>query len=353
MMQSQSIAGWIGSAYSGGRALLFVLIDPDSLQGSALTEFTASAERQGADGFLVGGSLSLSPEFAETVGTVKRAASRPVIIFPAGVHHICAVADAILFLSVVSGRNPDLLIGQHVVAAPLIKALRLEAISTAYMIVESDSVTSAEYMSYSKPLPRRKPEIAAAHAMAAEMLGMKLLYLEAGSGARQSVPEDMISLVASSVGVPLMVGGGIRTPEAAAAKVRAGATIVIVEVRSRPIQYLYSAGIEYHFMDTETYEQIELPQKMLEPYLPFMTENMAMELLVRQDNESTIDVAFPASVVLEVTEAFDAARGDSAGSITKPIKVETGFELQVPPFISQGEKIRIDTATGKYIERAN
>lgn len=132
-----------------------------------------------------------------------------------------------------------------------------------------------------------------------------------------------------------------------------GATIVIVEVRSRPIQYLYSAGIEYHFMDTETYEQIELPQKMLEPYLPFMTENMAMELLVRRDNESTIDVAFPGSVVLEVTEAFDAARGDSAGSITKPVKVETGFELQVPPFISQGEKIRIDTATGKYIERAN
>jgi elongation factor P len=132
-----------------------------------------------------------------------------------------------------------------------------------------------------------------------------------------------------------------------------GATIVIVEIRSRPIQYLYSAGAEYHFMDTETYEQLELPQEMLKPYLPFMTENMAMELLVREDDESPIDVAFPTSVVLEVTEAHDAARGDSAGSVTKPVKVETGYELQVPPFISHGEKIRIDTTTGKYLERAN
>jgi elongation factor P len=132
-----------------------------------------------------------------------------------------------------------------------------------------------------------------------------------------------------------------------------GATIVIVEIRSRPIQYLYSAGTEYHFMDTETYEQIELPQELLKPYLPFMTENMAMELLVREDNENTIDVAFPTSVVLDVTEAHDAARGDSAGSVTKPVKVETGYELQVPPFISQGERIRIDTTTGKYIERVN
>jgi elongation factor P len=132
-----------------------------------------------------------------------------------------------------------------------------------------------------------------------------------------------------------------------------GATIVVVEVRRRPIQYLYSAGTEYHFMDTETYEQLELPKEMLQPYLPFMTESMAMESLVRQDDESTIDVAFPASVVLEVTEAHDAARGDSAGSVTKPVKVETGYELHVPPFISQGEKIRIDTTTGKYIERVN
>lgn len=132
-----------------------------------------------------------------------------------------------------------------------------------------------------------------------------------------------------------------------------GATIVIIEIRNRPIQYLYSVGTEYHFMDTETYEQFELPLAMLKPYLPFMTENMAMELLVRDDDESPIDVAFPATVVLQVTEAHDAARGDSAGSVTKPVKVETGYELQVPPFISQGERIRIDTTTGKYLERVN
>ncbi len=132
-----------------------------------------------------------------------------------------------------------------------------------------------------------------------------------------------------------------------------GTGINIVEVRKRPIQYLYSSGTEYHFMDTETYEQLEIPQETMKPYLPFMTENMQLELLVRQDDESTVDVAFPASVVLEVTEAHDAARGDSAGSVTKPVKVETGYELQVPPFISQGERIRIDTTTGKYLERVN
>lgn len=132
-----------------------------------------------------------------------------------------------------------------------------------------------------------------------------------------------------------------------------GTSMSIVEIRNRPIQYLYSSGTEFHFMDTESFEQIELPQEIMKPYLPFMTENMNLELIVRLDDESTVDVAFPASVVLEVTEAYDAARGDSAGSITKPVKVETGYELQVPPFISQGEKIRIDTATGKYLERVN
>ncbi|MFB3908329.1 MAG: elongation factor P [Candidatus Eisenbacteria bacterium] len=133
----------------------------------------------------------------------------------------------------------------------------------------------------------------------------------------------------------------------------AGSTIYPVAVRYRPIQYLYASGAEYVFMDTETYEQIELPAALMKPYLPYLTESMEMQLMAREDDGSTVDVVFPATVTLLVTEAHDAARGDSAGSVTKPVKVETGYELQVPPFISEGEKIRVDTSTGKYLERVN
>lgn len=131
----------------------------------------------------------------------------------------------------------------------------------------------------------------------------------------------------------------------------AGESAEVVRLTRRPIQYLYAAGDEYHFMDNETYDQFAVPTELIRDYVSYMLENMTMEALV-QDDGSIIDVAFPSSVILEVTEAHDAARGDSAGSITKPVKVETGITLQVPPFIKQGDRIRIDTQTGKYIERS-
>ncbi len=215
-------------ARNEGRPQLYLLVDPDKADLSALPGFIADAEEAGVDGFLVGGSLALLPQFEETIRHMKIGATRPVVIFPGGVHQISGLADAILFLSIVSGRNPDQLIGQHVIAAPMVQELGLEAISTAYMIISSDTVTSTEYMSYSKPIPRQKPEIAAAHALAAEMLGMKLVYLEAGSGARQTVPPAMIRLVSAMVDIPVIVGGGIHSPELAAEKVEAGASIVII-----------------------------------------------------------------------------------------------------------------------------
>ena len=125
-----------------------------------------------------------------------------------------------------------------------------------------------------------------------------------------------------------------------------GEKIEIVKMIRKSIQFLYSGGDEYHFMDNEDYDQVTLPKEVLEDYLPYMLENMTMESLVREDDGSLVDIAFPPSVVLEVTEAHDAARGDSAGPVSKPVKVETGYELLVPPFIKQGEKIRIDTETG-------
>lgn len=228
MTQRNPVYQQLLAAHQEGRPQLFVLVDPDKADPSILPGFVADAQEAGVDGFLVGGSLALLPSFEECIRAMKVAARVPVVIFPGGIHQISGEADAILFLSIVSGRNPEQLIGQHVIAAPMIRELGLEAISTGYMIISSDAVTSTEYMSYSKPIPREKAEIAAAHALAVEMLGMKLVYLEAGSGAPQSVPSAMIRMVRALVDVPIIVGGGIRTPEAAAEKVAAGASIVII-----------------------------------------------------------------------------------------------------------------------------
>lgn len=227
-MPSSTVYSRLFAAYREERPQLFLLVDPDKADPAQLPGFVADAQDAGVDGFLVGGSLALLPHFEECLRAMKVAASVPVVIFPGGIHQISGEADAILFLSIISGRNPEQLIGQHVLAAPMVHELGLEPISTGYMIVETDAVTSTEYMSYSKPIPRRKPEIAAAHALAAQMLGMKLVYLEAGSGAPQSVPADMIRMVRALTDIPLVVGGGIRTPEAAAEKVAAGASVIVI-----------------------------------------------------------------------------------------------------------------------------
>lgn len=132
-----------------------------------------------------------------------------------------------------------------------------------------------------------------------------------------------------------------------------GASITIVPMRHRKVQYLYSDGEAYHFMDRDTYDQFELPKEMLADYLAFLVDNMEMELMVKEGDGSPVDLQFPTTVVLEVTEAADAARGDTAGAVTKEVTLQTGHTVQVPPFIKQGEKVKVDTRTGKYLERAN
>lgn len=206
----------------------WVLIDPDRNTPEQAGERAVRAQEAGADAILVGSSLLLTDHFDPTVVAIKNAVSIPVVIFPGNSQQISGEADAILFLSLVSSRNPELLIGQHVKAAPSIKHLGLEAIPTGYLLVESGTLTSIEFMSNSKPLPRTKPDIAMAHALAAEYLGMRLVYLDAGSGGRQPVPTDMIEACANYVSVPLIVGGGIHTGELAERAVRAGASFVVV-----------------------------------------------------------------------------------------------------------------------------
>lgn len=204
-----------------------ILIDPDKIDHAKLPSFVREATEAGADGFLVGGSLLLSNEVDKLIQLIKSNTSLPVVIFPGSLFQISAAADAILFLLLISGRNPDHLIGNQVVASPIIKRLGLEAISTGYMLIESGKTTSAEFMSNTKPIPHNKPDIAVAHALAAEFIGMKLLYLDAGSGADVPVPDEMISRIAKHCSLPMIVGGGIRTPEAAREKVKAGASFIV------------------------------------------------------------------------------------------------------------------------------
>ena len=211
---------------SKGAAYL-VLIDPDKIPLSKLRGFVQHCEKSGVDGFLVGGSLMMNNHFEEFLKKVKDNCSLPSIIFPGGVNQISPSADALLYLSVVSGRNPEHLIGKHVIAAPIIKQVNIEPISTGYILIESGTVTTVQYISGSQPIPRNKPEIAAATALAAEYMGMKLIYLEAGSGAQQTVPDEMIKMVSEFCSVPIVVGGGIKTAGEAARKVKNGAKIIV------------------------------------------------------------------------------------------------------------------------------
>jgi len=210
-----------------GRAGYFILLDPDKKTPEDLGRTAAACQSGGADAILVGGSLMLSDSFDRAVKEIKRSVEIPVILFPGGAVQLSAHADAVFFMSLISGRNPQALIGEQVYAAPIVRALSIEPISMGYMLIESGGMTAAEFMSNTRPIPRDKPEIAVAHALAAEYLGMKMVYLEGGSGAKQTVPEAMIRAVASTVSIPVIVGGGISEPAEAASKVKAGASFVV------------------------------------------------------------------------------------------------------------------------------
>lgn len=205
-----------------------VLIDPDRAEADQIAAQARRYEDADVDAILVGTSLMMADGFDDYVGVLADAVDIPVVIFPGEKGQVTARADALLFLSLLSGRNPDLLIGEQVRSAPVIRAIGLEAISTAYLLIESGRLTSVEYMSNTRPIPADKPEIAVAHAMAADLFGMKLVYLEGGSGAERAVPDDMVRAVSASVDIPVIVGGGIRTPETVAQKVDAGASFVVV-----------------------------------------------------------------------------------------------------------------------------
>ena len=205
----------------------FVLLDPDKESPSNLAEMAKRCQDADADALLIGGSLLMNHHFEQAMEAIKNAVTIPVILFPGGAMQVSKHADALLFMSLISGRNPQYLIGEQVHAAPLVKTIGIETIPMGYMLIESGTVTSVEFVSNSKPIPREKTGIAVAHGLAGEYLGMKLLYLEAGSGAKQSVPEKMVQAVSHTVSIPVIVGGGISSPDCASKKVEAGASFIV------------------------------------------------------------------------------------------------------------------------------
>ncbi len=205
---------------------LGVLIDPGKQNLSDLQKTVENAQSGGADFFLVGGSI-VSQNIEEIISLVKKQSDLPVVLFPGSVYQLSDKADAVLLLSLISGRNPEFLIGNHVTAAPFLKKSNLEIISVGYILIDGGSKTSVEYMSNTKPIPANKTDIAAATASAGEMLGLSAIYLEAGSGALYPVSSEMIKTVKNSVSIPLIVGGGIRDKKTLKNVCDAGAEIIV------------------------------------------------------------------------------------------------------------------------------
>lgn len=205
-----------------------VLIDPDKVTMDAVDKVCRRAVDARVDYLLVGGSLVISNQLDKVILQIRHNCNLPIILFPGSPSQISKHADALLYLSLISGRNPELLIGQHVVSAPFIRQSGLEIISTGYMVVDGGAPTTVSYISNALPVPSDKNEIAMCTAMAGEMLGMKVIYLDAGSGAKKPVSENMIAAVAEHISVPLIVGGGISDPEKAYRNCKAGADLVVI-----------------------------------------------------------------------------------------------------------------------------
>lgn len=206
---------------------LAILVDPDRINREKIQYLSKIADKGLVDFFLLGGSIVSEP-IEPVVKMFKELTDVPVILFPGSVLQVTPLADAIFFLSLISGRNPEYLIGNHVTIAPFLKKSGIEVISTGYILVENGKTTSVEYISNSRPIPADKPDIILATAIAGEMLGNKLIYIEAGSGAVNSASVGTIQLLKKNLTVPLIVGGGIRTVQTAVELCSAGADILVL-----------------------------------------------------------------------------------------------------------------------------
>jgi phosphoglycerol geranylgeranyltransferase len=224
-----SVLGTLRDRSKRGKKSIAVLLDPDKVEDSSkLMPLINLANENCVDFFFVGGSLVTTTNLSEVVGKIKENVSIPVVLFPGNSMQLEPSADAILFLSLISGRNPELLIGQHVLAAPIIRNTKLEVVPTGYMLINSGRITSAAYISNTTPLPEDKFSLAACTAMAGEMLGLQCIYMDAGSGAEREISQKMIASVRKAVSIPLIVGGGINSAQKAHNALEAGADMIVI-----------------------------------------------------------------------------------------------------------------------------
>jgi putative glycerol-1-phosphate prenyltransferase len=211
-----------------GQKSFALLIDPDKVDTASLAELLELAIAAKVDYFFVGGSLVVSNHLDACILQIKAATTTPVVLFPGSPSQISSHADALLYLSLISGRNPELLIGQHVISAPFVKKSGLEIMPTGYMVIDGGAPTTVSYISNAAPIPADKADIAMCTAMAGEMLGQRLIYMDAGSGAKKPISEEMITAVAKHIDVPLIIGGGIQDAEKAHRNCKAGADVIVV-----------------------------------------------------------------------------------------------------------------------------
>lgn len=210
-----------------GKKSIALLLDPDKTSDKDLKRILKIASGSGTDYILVGGSLTFN-SIDGLIESVKSQCSIPVVLFPGNLLQLSLKADAILLLSLISGRNPELLIGNHVIAAPFLRSVKEKLISVGYILVGCGKKTSVEYISQTEAIPADKTDLVVATAMAGEMLGLKMIYLEAGSGAQNPIPPEIISAVRENVAVPIAVGGGIKTRGEIAEAFNAGADLIIL-----------------------------------------------------------------------------------------------------------------------------
>ncbi len=219
-----------------GNKQLAVLIDPDKANAENIATIVKNCNSSKVDFIFVGGSLIKGSGFESCIQSIKDNTDIPVVIFPGSVFQISSNADAILLLSLISGRNPEMLIGNHVIAAPHIRRAGIEVISCGYMLIESGKLTSVVYMSNTSPIPHEKNDIAICTAIAGEMLGQKIIYMDAGSGAEKCISAEMIKQVKANISIPLIVGGGIRDAKTASELWNAGEYVLLIgnEYESKP-----------------------------------------------------------------------------------------------------------------------
>jgi putative glycerol-1-phosphate prenyltransferase len=207
---------------------LAILIDPDKNKIKSLPRIVQLAVQHNVDYFLIGGSLILDDSMEEVLAYIQKNCDIACILFPGNSYQLSPNADGILFLSLISGRNPELLIGKHVLAAPFLKNTSLEIIPTGYMLIDGGVQTSVSYISNSMPIPANKNDIASSTALAGQLLGLKTIYMDAGSGAKNPISVSMIKAVRETIDLPLIIGGGIKTSEKIKENLNAGADMIVI-----------------------------------------------------------------------------------------------------------------------------